>query len=81
MWKDYKDNIPSENGYYFTYYFNPQYNGYYYKAIAWYKSNWVFWKKFEIEPTVIAYMPETRNDYFVPCEMAVEDMGFKPYKT
>lgn len=81
MWNECKNSLPIEDGYYYTYYFNTQYDGYYYKAIAWYKQKWVFWKKFEIEPTVIAYIPESRNDYYTSCEMEVEKTGFVPYKS
>lgn len=67
IWKRFPNEIPTSNGYYFTYYFNTEYNDFYYKAIWWNGSTWVSWKKFKADLSVHSYVDESRNDYYVPC--------------
>jgi hypothetical protein len=63
----YPENKPSESGYYYTKYFNTQLMEYRYKAL-WYsvkKDKWL-WR---IVPYVATFCPDSRNDYYVSCEM------------
>lgn len=61
-----KDTLPTESGYYLTYYYNHEHQAMMFKAF-WFDvktSNWVFDR---FEPDVKAFW-DVRHDYYVPCQ-------------
>lgn len=80
MWKKFPENKPSESSYYYyTYYYNSEKDEKYYKAFQWIKTDHLpkeqvhqdlggFWM-FRIKPEVIAFIEESKNEYYVPCQM------------
>lgn len=73
MWVEYPACMPDKNGYYMTYYFNTDLNKYLYKAIAFYQGEWVRWRDGIPKLRVIAFLPESFNEYYVPCVIKFED--------
>lgn len=67
-WLNCEECSPSEHGYYYTYYYNTEQRDYFFKAIMWHDNNWCFWRKFEVEPKVLYFIKESRNEYYIPCE-------------
>ncbi len=77
MWKKYPDEKPIKSGYYITYYLNP--DGKHYFKSHWFNSKMNKWVFTRFEPNVLAFIPESRNEYYVPCEMwANERVIMKP---
>lgn len=77
-WKKYPDNKPIEAGYYMTLYYNVKMDKKLYKALSYNptKDEW-FWR----DPAeVIAYVPASRNDHYVPCMMWCEENKIEGYK-
>lgn len=76
-WKTFLDGAPTESGYYYAVHLmNDQL---YYKAIAWHtqKGVWLHWRYAMavamIPPDVLAFVPESRNDFYCPCMEAVRE--------
>ena len=69
-WIKYPENIPTEDGYYMTEYFNVDLNEYFGKGIFWNstKQSWIGWRP-DGGPgltRVKSFMPESRHDYYIP---------------
>jgi len=71
--KPYPENKPEEAGYYMTYYYNPLEDKKFYKALGYsvIDGKWIgpislIRKNMEAE--VLFFLPESRNDFYVPCE-------------
>lgn len=76
-WKKYPEQTPTDSGYYYTYHLMNDER--WYKAIWWDSktSKWIHWRpaenKAKIEPNVIAFVLESRTDYYCPCLTGVTD--------
>lgn len=62
------NETPTEPGYYMCLYFNREKNCELYKAIYW-RDGWCKWNpKTEINEEQVKYfLPDSRNDFYVPC--------------
>lgn len=65
-WSDSPD-VPEKKGYYITFYYEPGDRKYFYKAIWWDGNEWVRWRLGQQPPKIIAFIEESRNDYYCPC--------------
>jgi len=63
-WKEYPINKPSESGYYYVHYWNPERDDCFYKAISYYKDNWVAWRKSVEGLIVYRFDALSRKDYY-----------------
>ena len=83
-WVSYPENIPTEDGYYYTDYFNTDLMRFFYKAIYWNSKlgSWVGWRR-DGGPDlsrVESFMLTSRHDYYLPCVRLGEDVLMKEGK-
>jgi hypothetical protein len=73
-WAQYTINRPVESGYYMTYYYNTEQKQCLYKALYYSttKNEFVFRIK-DVDQHVIAYVPSSRNDYYIPCMISYQE--------
>jgi hypothetical protein len=68
-WVKYPDVPPTENGYYYTHYFNKDFNTEAFKCILWSNTKgWCGWHQ-DGGPkmTIYEYAPSTREDFYMMC--------------
>jgi hypothetical protein len=66
-WHKYPDKTPTQPGYYYTIYHNPEHDDYLFKSIYW-NGKWCSWRPGVMTfPDVKGYVPDTHNPYYVPC--------------
>ena len=75
-WLEYPENTPTEPGYYMTFYWHEDDQMNYYKAIFWSstKNDWLKWRASLPDLNVKKYLPESRDDYYMPCMEKFEKM-------
>lgn len=86
MWVNYPEFKPTKSGYYHTYYYNIERGRWFYKPI-WYstekvlipsmsekimQNEFIAWRAGVYPVIVRKYIPESRNDYYIPCWEWVE---------
>lgn len=77
-WVKFSEKEPNRDGYYYTAYIHPTYKEVFYKAF-WWSTKTKKWS-FRFEPEVQAYIPESWNEFYIPCMKSVEESDFRdPY--
>jgi hypothetical protein len=79
MWIDHKKQPPILDGYYLTYYFNPEQQAFFYKALIWHKDQWVPPAKRWTTPVDVRGYINVHHKFYVAAQFQVRDEKIPPF--